>query len=197
MNSRSTYLSFPLEARRNESLGPDRDTTISLLLLQLPVILEHHMIHVPKSLSVLYFAAGLLIGFFIGVSISREWSIMTTRILSAAAIVFIALFWRRIESFAHKQYMENWEIRRIHGKWIFVLTQYILLRGGLIFAAVVGPAFSRLSMSKETVATILVTLVLLAGIMTYLGYESWMQCERQYEVRVLRDAAERTRANNN
>ncbi len=119
---------------------------------------------------------------------------MATRIVSAAVILIIALFWRRIESYSHKQYLETWSVRISHGKWFFILTQYILLRGGLMFVVLAGPVVSRSAISRGALATILASLVLLISLMTYLGHESWNACKRDHEVRVLREAAERLRA---
>lgn len=151
----------------------------------------------PKSLSVFYFFAGLLVGFFIGVSINREWATVVARLIGAGAIVGIALFWRRIEAYSHKRYLETWAARRLGGKWLFILTQYILIRGSLIFAAFIGPMLSRSVITKQTMMIVFVSLIPFVALMTYLGHESWRECEADYEVQVLRDAAERSRAVSN
>jgi hypothetical protein len=151
------------------------------------------MTSMPKSLSVFYFFAGLVVGLFIGLSINREWATVVTKLIGAGAILVIAFFWRRIESYAHKRYLETWSVRRLRGKWHFILTHYIFIRGALILAAVVGPVFPMLVFTNETLLTICVSLVAFAALMTYLGHESWTECEQDYEVQVLRQAAEQSR----
>ncbi len=155
------------------------------------------MTFTPKSLSVSYFFAGLLVGFFIGVSINREWTTFVATLIGGGAILVITFFWRRIESYSHKRYLETWAVRRLQGKWLFILTQYILIRGSLIFAAFIGPMLSRSVITKQTLMIVFIFLIPFVALMTYLGHESWTECEGDYEVQVLRDAAERARAVSN
>ncbi|MCL4538486.1 MAG: hypothetical protein M1378_02620 [Bacteroidetes bacterium] len=150
-----------------------------------------------KSLSVFHFFTGLLVGFLIGASISREWATIFSRIVGAAVILAVAFFWRRIESYTHKRYVEAWSVRRSRGKWRFVITQYVVIRGGLLFAVFAGPMFTQPPTTGETLAFIVFSLVAFLALMVFLGSESWSQCEREYEVQLLRGAAQRIRTASN
>ena len=151
----------------------------------------------PKFFYVFYLLAGLLVGIFVGASIGRQWVTVVSRLISSCVILATALFWRRVESYAHKRYLETWSIRRIRGKWAFIVTHYIFLRGGLLFAAFVGPMFLQSPITKETLMIISVSLLVLTGSMVYLGHASWTECERDYEIKMLRGAAERMRTVSN
>lgn len=109
----------------------------------------------------------------------------------------MAFFWRRIESYTHKRYMDTWAMRRLRGKSRFIVTHYVLIRGGVLFAAFVGPMFTRPPIMGEMMIFILSSLAACLALMVFLGRQSWTQCEREYEVMILRGAAQRIRTANN
>ena len=151
----------------------------------------------PKSLSVFYFFGGLLVGLLIGLSVSRELSAAVAKIVSAGLIILFSLSWRRIESLTRKRYLESWSFRRAQGKWRFILTHYVLIKGTIIYLAVSAPMIPALVFTTENLMIILSTIVLLAFLMVYLGHEVWTQCEEDYTIKVLREAAERSRIASN
>jgi hypothetical protein len=155
------------------------------------------MTSIPKSFSVFYFFSGLLVGLLLGLSISKEWSTVLLRLLASCTIIVVALFWRRIESLAHKRYLETWSVRKTAGRWRFIITQYVLIRGSALTAAVVVPALPTLILTTDTLFVILATLVVLVLLLIYLGYESWTECEEDYRVHLLRQAAEQSRISSN
>ncbi len=150
-----------------------------------------------RPLSLLYFFFGLLCGLLVGVSLDKRWSDVVAKIISAGAIILMTFFWRRIESFAHKRYLETWATRRSRGKWFFVLTDYVLIRGTILFVAAAGPMLPTLTFTTYTVSIILASVVVLALLLTYLGHEAWTACEQDYAVQVLRQAAEQSRIESN
>jgi len=158
---------------------------------------EITMATMSKPLSLLYFFSGLLCGVLVGVSLGERWSGVITKVISAGAIIVIALFWQRIESVAHKRYLETWSIRRSRGKWHFILTEYVLIRGTILFVVTAGPMFPILILTKLTASILLASVVVLALLLMYLGYESWTHCEHDYDVQVLRQAAEQSRIERN
>jgi len=150
-----------------------------------------------RSLSFLYFFFGLLCGLLFGVSLDKRWSDVVTKIISAGVITLMAFFWWRIESFAHKRYLETWTTRRSRGKWLFVFTEYVLIRGAVFFVAVAGPMLPTLTLTTYTVSILLGSVAALILLLTYLGHESWTACEQDYAVQVLRQAAEQSRIESN
>jgi hypothetical protein len=155
------------------------------------------MTSMPRSFSVFYFFAGLVVGLLVGVSINKESSAIVSRLLVSGIIVVVAIFWRRIESIAHKRYVETWPVQRARGKWHFILTHYVLIRGSALVAAVVVPALPSLILTKETFLIIGGSLAVVALLLMYLGHESWTECEQAYEVQILRQAAEQSRISAN
>ncbi len=151
------------------------------------------MTQLPRSLSAFYFLAGLLVGLLIGLSINRGWSDIATKFISAGLIIVFAFFWRQIESFAHRRYMETWSVRRTLGKWCFITTQYVLLRGTVLLLAVAAPMLPSLIVTTFTLMIILACVITLALLLMYLGHESWTECEQEYAVQLLRQTAEQTR----
>jgi hypothetical protein len=150
-----------------------------------------------KSLALLYFFSGLLCGLFIGVSLGQAWSDAVGRFLSAGTIIVIAFFWRRIELFAHKRYLENWPLWKSRGKWRFVFTEYVLIRGAVIYLAIAGPMLPAIALTMYTVGILLISVVALAALLAYLGSEAWAECEQNFEIQGLRKAAEQSRIESN
>ena len=150
-----------------------------------------------KPLSLLYFFSGLLCGVLVGASLGERWSGVFTKFISAGAIIVIAFFWHRIESVVHKRYLETWSIRRSRGKWHFILTEYVLIRGIILLVLTAGPMLPTLIITELTASILLATIVVLALLLIYLGYEAWTQCEQDYDIQVLRQAAEQSRIERN
>ncbi len=150
-----------------------------------------------RSPLVVYFFAGVALGIFVGLSISRPWAVLVLRLIAGGIVLTIALFWRRIESYSQKHYLESWSAQRRRGRLSFVISQYVLLRGGLLSVALAGPLFLQLPIRGHDLTAIFAVLVLIAVLMIYLGNESWVQCEREYEVQVLRMAAQHIRTASN
>ena len=155
------------------------------------------MTPIPKSVSVFYFFAGILAGLLIGMSINKEWSSVVARFIASSTIILFALFWRRIESLAHGHYMETWSLRRSHGKWRFILTHYVLIRGVILFLTVAGPMLPALAFNNSTFITLFASILVLVLLLAYLGHEAWTECEQDYGVELLRQAAERSRIASN
>ena len=148
---------------------------------------------VSRSVSLLYFFSGLLVGLLIGVSLDKEWTSVVSRFISAGAIIIIAFFWQRIESATQKRYLESWPHHRSRGKWRFILTHYVLIRGTILFMLFAGPMLPSIKLMMSTGIIILASAALLALLLMYLGHEAWTKCEQDYEVQMFRQAAEQSR----
>ncbi len=146
-----------------------------------------------RSPLILVFSAGLLCGLLIGMAIDRGWSPIISKMLWVGSIVVISLFWQRVEAAAHIRHMYTWAIRRVRGKWRFIITRYILLRGSILFVITMGPSYVNASLpflfSWVTFGVVAAFVLLFA----YLGYEEWSSCEEDFEIQALRLAAEQTR----
>ncbi len=146
-----------------------------------------------RTPTALYFAAGLFCGLLLGPTIDKTWAGILVRFLSGMTVVVVALFWHRIESSAHKRHMETWPIRRVRGKWRFVLTRYVFFRGTLLFLATIAPSFASFKFSSMVPIVVFAAYVGSSLIFLYLGHEEWTRCEEEYEIKALRLAAEQTR----
>lgn len=147
-----------------------------------------------KSLSVFYFVAGLLVGTFLGSSIGRQWSNVVAKSISAGTIVILAFFWRRIEALAHDYYLESWPDRQNKGERRFILVHYILIRGLVFALAAGGPVFPSLPLTHHTLLTIFAFALAIVLLMMFLGHQAWVQCREDYRIRLLRHAADLSRA---
>lgn len=143
-----------------------------------------------ERFSYLYLLFGAWGGFLIGSTIGQEAALIARRMLIAVAILFIAFSWRRIEHRAHLKHLENWDEIKAAGKWKFVLTQYLLFRGGVLFALVVLPALTTLQFHGTVIAIMAVSAVLLAAILLFFGIEEWKECAQEEEILLLRQTGE-------
>lgn len=150
-----------------------------------------------RSLSLFYFIAGLLCGLLIGVLIDRQWSGIVARATSAGVIILLAFFWRRFESYAHKRYLENWAARRKRGEWLFVVTEYVMIRGAILMVAIAGPILPTTKFTSAAIGVLIACAAVVVLLLAYMGHEAWVSCEKDYFVRALRHAAVKSRIGNN
>ena len=140
-----------------------------------------------------YYFFGLVCGYFLGTSLGKEGSRLTSKLVPALAIFFIAFFWRRIEAAARRDYLDAWERLRVHGKWYFVITRYVLLRGFVLSVVLLGPFYASMEFSKTTLVVLASTAAILALMLGFLGLEEWTRCSQDFEVLVFKHAAEQSR----
>ncbi|HTY57356.1 MAG TPA: hypothetical protein VMF59_01005, partial [Bacteroidota bacterium] len=105
-------------------------------------------------------------------------------------ILFIAFFWRRIESRAHRERLDQWEDLRLRGKWYFVISRYVVVRGFVLLVIFAGPAIFELKFSDPLIFVTAVTGAVLVPMFIYLGHQEWQECEREFEIRAIKNAAE-------
>jgi len=141
-----------------------------------------------------YFLFGALCGFLLGSSLKKESSVIVGKVLFAVAVLLIAFFWRRVEATAHTRHVEAWYLLRPRGKWYFIITRYLLLRGSVLLVVLIGPIYLTLGLSTFHFDYLVLVLMLFIFITLYLGHEEWSNCEREYEILVIRQAAEQERA---
>ncbi len=151
----------------------------------------------PERFDYIYLLFGMLCGFLIGTSVGQESAIIARRMLFAAAIMFVALFWRRIESKAHKQHLLEWDDIEERGKWQFILVRYVLVRGIVFVVLLIGPALSTLKFTINTISILVFAGSLLISILLYLGHEEWSDCVQEMEILALRQTGEFIASNKN
>lgn len=138
----------------------------------------------------LYLLFGMLCGFLLGSTLEQEWAVITRRMLFAGAILFIAFFWRRIESKAHNRHLEQWDEIEARGKWRFIVTRYVLARGAVFVVLLIGPALTTLQFSAPAISILTFAGSLLIAILLFLGHEEWKDCEVEMEILALRQTGE-------
>ena len=144
-----------------------------------------------------YFFLGVLFGFLIGSSVDQETSVVVKKYILALAIICIALFWRRFESKAHRHHLATWEHIQQRGKWYFIITRYLLLRGIILSAILIGPVISTLQFSAAILKILTVGLIPLIGLMFYYGFEEWNDCEQEVQIIKLKQVSELISSTNN
>ena len=138
----------------------------------------------------LYLMFGILCGFLLGTSLDRETGMWVGRVLSVGTLSFLALRGRRIEARAHTDHLEHWEELRTRGKWYFVLSRYVLFRGIVLLVMFVGLPVSGLTSSVNVTGIVALVGTLLVPMLLYIGHQEWNDCEREIEIRSLRQTAE-------
>ncbi len=146
-----------------------------------------------KSAAPFYFLFGLLCGFFLGASLEKEATVTVGKALFTVVVIVIAVFSRRLESIAHKHHMQKWSDLRSRGQFYFILTRYVFLRGFILVIILVGPLLPTLRYSALMLTILLLAFVPLIVMLSYVGHEEWILCEQDYQVMVLKQAAEESR----
>jgi hypothetical protein len=138
----------------------------------------------------LYMLFGLLCGFLLGSSLDQHSTMLFRRILSALAILFVAIFWGLIDAKAHTHHLEQWDTLRVSGKRYFILTRYVLLRGTILSTILIGPAITALKFSSSVIVILTLSGLPLIGILLYFGHQEWNECEQEIQIRDLKRTAE-------
>ncbi|HUI09332.1 MAG TPA: hypothetical protein VL221_03335 [Bacteroidota bacterium] len=143
-----------------------------------------------ERFELLYLLFGILCGFLLGSAIDPETGVWIRRVLGAAGILIVGFFWRRVEARAHRSHIEQWDEIVERGKWRFVLTNYVLLRGFVLLVILGGPTAMEAKFYTTTIAVDAIAGVVVIPLLMYLGLIEWNECRREVEIRALRDAAE-------
>lgn len=139
---------------------------------------------------VFYYVLGVLCGYLLCLSLEKDLSVVVGKVIFAVAILITVIYWRKLESAAHASHVDSWPSIRKRSKWIFIITRYVLLRGGIFAAVFVGPAWPTLGQSIGNGGYLVMIILLMTFIMIYLGRQEWDYCQRDYEAWSLRQQAE-------
>lgn len=142
-----------------------------------------------RLLAYSYVMFGFLMGFVLGAATERESTLVFQRLalFIGAAILFALGQW--FESASHRRYLAKWENIRSRGKWLFVLTHYILSRGMVVLVFTLAPFLSMVKLNNYSLLVLALTFVTAVSVMAFLGYQEWSNCEREFQILSLRKAA--------
>jgi len=143
----------------------------------------------------LYIFFGFFSGFLLGASLDRELSMMLGRVLYACGILIVGLFWRTIDVRSHHHHLEIWLELRRRGKWYFIVTRYILLRGGLLLALFGAPLFFNVPFAGPIDRMLELMIIVLMVMMLLLGHLEWRFCEQDSTILAFKRAAEAAKQN--
>lgn len=146
-----------------------------------------------KAFPILYVFFGLYCGFLLGVFLDPDTSSAVVKGLYATAILLLMLFWRSIDRRTHQHYVQNWYELRRKGRWYFVVTRYIFVRGGILLAIFAGPLIFRIRFTGAAIPFLAFSAVVLVVLMTVLGLIEWRYCEQDFAILALKQAAEEAR----
>jgi hypothetical protein len=120
------------------------------------------------------FAVGLLYGFGLGVLLDQASLVNATTfsLLIAFLVLVPALGW--LESYNHRRRVKNWTRIRNQGKFLFVFTRYVLLRGGIMAAALMLAL--RGTIVSAYIHEIAIPVVIVA--LGIVGFQEWTNCEK-------------------
>jgi hypothetical protein len=146
-----------------------------------------------KVFPFVYVFFGFYCGYLVGAYIDREFSILVWRILYASAILVVGLFWRRIDQQSHQYHLEIWTNLRRRGKWYFVLTRYVLLRGLTLLLVFGAPLY--FDSKFHGVAGRMLALIggVLVLMMLLLGHIEWRYCVQDIEILAIKRVAEKAK----
>lgn len=145
----------------------------------------------------IYLLFGIFCGFLLGSSLDQESSVVIKKVVIAFAIIFVAIFYGKLEAKSHRHHLNTWEKIRSGRKWSFILTRYILLRGIILSVILIGPAISALRLSAVILWILIFCLIPLFGYMMYKGHEEWNECEQAIHIASLRQVADSITSKNN
>lgn len=142
---------------------------------------------------ILYIFIGLYCGFLLGAFLDPDLSAAVAKGLYATAILILVLFWRRIDQRMHQRHVQNWVELRRKGRWYFIVTRYVLLRGGILLAIFGGPLLLKIRFVGAVIPFLAFSVVVLIVLMTLLGLVEWRYCEQDCEILALKRAAQEAR----
>ena len=118
------------------------------------------------------FAVGVLYGFGLGVILDQASlvGVVSFSLLLIFLIVVPALVW--IEVRVHKRRVKDWANIQGRGKFMFVFGRYVVLRGGILAAALMYALRDRVPAGLIHEITIPFLFISLA----YIGYQEWENC---------------------
>lgn len=137
----------------------------------------------------LYFLLGSACGFLLNAALDEHSSAAGVKLIFVAGIIFISLFWKKIEASLHQSVLAQWNVIRTKGKWFFIIMRFGVLRSLIFMTLFIGPFLALFGIRPGNFMYIAFVIIVIELVMLYLGYEEWNSCEQEYEIICLRNAA--------
>ncbi len=130
------------------------------------------------------FFGGSVFGFVLCFVMQQDAPVTLARLVPAVAfcVAIFLLLW--VEEWTHAERFARWEIIRRRGKWFFIVSRYVLLRGLVLIIVYEAPAYFSTGLNAVALVSIIVLVVI-----TILGHQEWTDCENQYRIDELRKSA--------
>ena len=145
------------------------------------------------SLTSFYLFVGFIGGFLFAAHTPIIVSTIAARILAFIAIIGLVLFGKQLDSALLELDIQNWSSLRNRGKWYFVATRYVLIRGFVLSMVFVLPSFAEVTFSNTILLATSAGYLVLAIVLTYFGLVQRRASEQEYAIRLLRKAGEQVR----
>ncbi len=122
------------------------------------------------------FAVGLLYGFGLGVLLDAASLVNMTSFSLLIAFLVLVPALGQLESYNHRKRVENWARIQAQGKFMFIVSRYMLLRGGIIMTVLMYALRDRITSGLVQEITIPVLMVAVGLV----GFQEWENCERAF-----------------
>jgi hypothetical protein len=121
------------------------------------------------------FAVGVLYGFGLGVIVSQAnlVSVASFSLLLAFLVGVPFIVWS--EMYVHRLRRKNWAHIQEQGKFMFIFSRYVLMRGGIATAILLFATVGSIASALVREVVIPILLVTLA----YIGHQEWENCSRE------------------
>lgn len=146
------------------------------------------------SIAPLLLFLGFVIGFLLATVIPKEVSFIGAKLIVLVSIIGISFFGKSIDTILHNHSMEYWTTFSSKGKWYFIATRYIVLRGIVLFLLFVFPLLVSVRLSVIVLFAAVCGYIFFAVFLSYFGIEEWKRCEHENVIRSLKETGERLRA---
>lgn len=141
----------------------------------------------------IYLVIGFLAGFMLGI-LPRESSgfpLLKLGFFAIAIVIILSYVW--FENTSHARHMSKWGKHRSRGRVYFIVSHYILGRAVPVLLIFMLPLASRVNFEGDSTRVLIFTAAIALIAFGLLGLHEWAQCQSDFSVQLLRDAAQRVK----
>lgn len=138
-----------------------------------------------------YVMIGFIAGLAFGVGTGADLSLTLQRFAYFLGALILIGFWQWFENTSHHRHVAKWDYYIRRGKWNFIATHYVLARGLTVLLFISFPFLGKVHFTTDSLLVLVVTAVIGLSAMAFLGYQEWVHCQQDFEIRSLREAAQR------
>ena len=140
-----------------------------------------------------YVLIGFIAGLAFGVGTGTDLTLTLQRFAYFVGALILIGLWQWFEESSHHRHVARWERYISRGKWNFIATHYVLARGFTVLLFIVLPFIGKVHFTTDSMLVLVVTAVIGLSAMAFLGYQEWAHCQQDFEIRSLREAAQRAK----